>query len=99
MQKSSQRLSTCDRTTSPGCLGDSQMSSQIANPGSHATTTDLETRAQAKNGWFILTALLSLFAGTATMITIYSNQIAEIAQGLIWCALILAWFLFTAFSG
>lgn len=83
----------------PEYVGDSQMSSQIATPSSHATATNLESRTRAKNGWFILTALLSLFAGTATMITIYSDQIAEIAQGLIWCALILAWFLFTAFSG
>ena len=75
------------------------MSSQFANPSSHAIAMNLESQTRARNPWFIVTALLSLFAGTATMFTIYSDQIAEIAQGLIWCALILAWFLFTAFSG
>ena len=74
----------------PEYVGDSQMSSQIAHPGSHATATNIESRTRAKNGWFILTALLSLFAGTATMISIYSDQIAEIAEGVIWCALVLA---------
>ena len=82
-----------------GYLGDSQMSSQMVHPGSHTTATNLESRTRARNPWYIVTALLSLCVGTATMITIYSDQIAEIAQGVIWCALILAWFLFAAFSG